>query len=238
MEREFRGVWIPAPVWLDQRLTLVEKALLAEIDSFSGNGKTFHKSNDTIQVEYGISKNTIARALRKLEALQYINVTFNGRVRHCSVRLGCIPKTGKADSPNWEGSLPKMERQSPQNGDAASPNIPATNTIENTVDKTVKTSKARPKGLEEVLEAFRLSGSSDDEASAFFDYYEANGWTQGRNKKIKDWKAAARGWMRRTKQFKTNDRSRKGTSGAGPTDGSLIEQHLRRLANGSGGGMA
>ena len=41
MERNFKGVWIAAEIWLDKDLTLVEKALLAEIDSFTGNGKSF-----------------------------------------------------------------------------------------------------------------------------------------------------------------------------------------------------
>ena len=66
MERNFKGVWIAAEIWLDKDLTLVEKALLAEIDSFTGNGRSFMKSNDTIQDEYGISRNTIGRSLRKL----------------------------------------------------------------------------------------------------------------------------------------------------------------------------
>jgi len=48
-EREFLGIWIPAEVWLDQRLTMTEKAFMAEVESFSKNGKTFHKSNDTIR---------------------------------------------------------------------------------------------------------------------------------------------------------------------------------------------
>jgi hypothetical protein len=65
---------------------------------------------------------------------------------------------------------------------------------------------------------------------AFFDYYEANGWTQGRNKPIKDWKAAARGWIRRSQQFKRNEKS----TNRGVADGSLIEAHLRKLANDSG----
>jgi hypothetical protein len=52
MDRTFKGVWIAAEIWLDKDLTLVEKALLAEIDSFTGNGKSFMKSNDTIQSEY------------------------------------------------------------------------------------------------------------------------------------------------------------------------------------------
>ncbi len=222
MEREFRGVWIPAEVWLDKRLTLVERALLAEIDSFSGAGKTFHKCNDTIQTEYGISRNTISRALRKLEALRFIEVSFNGRVRHCSTRAG---------------SIPKMGRQSPQNGEAASPNDTSTNKEERTKNNTMKKRGARPHGLEEVVEAFTSVQASEDDAMAFWDYYEANGWTQGRGKPIKDWKAAARGWIRRTGQFKTNERTRKGTTTNGPTDGSLIEQHLRRLSDGPGGGM-
>ncbi len=157
MEREFRGVWIPAEVWLDKRLTLVERALLAEIDSFSGAGKTFHKCNDTIQTEYGISRNTISRALRKLEALDFIEVNFNGRVRHCSTRAG---------------SIPKMGRQSPQNGEAASPNDTSTNKIERTKNNTMKKRGARPHGLEEVVEAFKAVQASEDDAMAFWDYYE------------------------------------------------------------------
>ena len=222
-ERQFCGVWISADVWLDKRLSLVEKALLAEVESFTGNGKTFHKSNDTIQTEYGISKNTIARALRKLEHLEFVDIQFNGRVRHVSLR---------------EGRLPKMGRQTMQNGEAASPNVVATNTTKKTRNNTTKESKARPVDLEEVVKAFTEVGSAEDDAMHFYDYYSANGWTQGRGKPIKDWKAAARGWIRRSSQYKKNERTRKGTSTAGPTDGSLIEQHLRRLADGPGGGMA
>ena len=219
MEREFKGVWIPAEIWLDARLTLVERALLAEIDSFTGNGKSFHKSNDTIQEEYGISRNTIGRSLQKLQKLGFVDVTFNGRVRNVTTRAG---------------SIPKMGRQSPQIGEAASPNDTSTNTIERTVDNTSKKRGARPKGLEEVLESFKEVGAEESEALAFFDYYEANGWTQGRNKPIKDWKAAARGWIRRSHQYKKNERQ---NQRSGPADGSLIAEHLRRLADESGQGM-
>ena len=81
MEREFKGVWIPKEVWLNQDLSLVEKALLAEIDSFSGEGKAFYKSNETIQEEYKISRPTISKALKKLEGMGFIKVEFDGRKR-------------------------------------------------------------------------------------------------------------------------------------------------------------
>lgn len=36
----------------------------------------------------------------------------------------------------------------------------------------------------------------------FLDYYEANGWVIGRNKPMKDWKAAMRNWDRRQVEWK------------------------------------
>jgi DNA-binding MarR family transcriptional regulator len=224
MERNFKGVWIPSEIWLDARLTLVEKALYAEIDSFSGNDRTFHKSNDTIQSEYGVSRPTISKAIKNLESLGFIEATFDGRVRHLTVQ---------ADRKIFTGSRKESFGQQEKNLRAEGKNSTSTNTIEKTDKNTSKKRGARPRDLDEVLESFKEVGAEESEALAFFDYYEANGWTQGRNKPIKDWKAAARGWIRRSTQFKKNDTKR-----LGPSDGSLIAEHLRRLANESGEGMA
>ena len=112
-------------------------------------------------------------------------------------------------------------------------NSTSTNTIERTVENTSKKRGARTRDLEEVIGAFKEVGAEESDAMAFFDYYEANGWTQGKNKPIKDWKAAARGWIRRTPQFKNN-----ATKRSGPSDGSLIADHLRRLAAQSGESLA
>lgn len=229
MDRQFKGVWIPAEVWLDNRLTLVEKALLAEIDSFTGNGKTFHKSNETIQTEYGISRPTISKSIKKLEALGYIEAFFDGRMRHLKIQ---------ADRKIFTGRRKESYGQTESNLPAEGKNATATSTVQRTKNNTTKKRGARPLNLEEVVEAFTSVQASQDDAMAFWDYYEANGWTQGRGKPIKDWKAAARGWIRRTEQFGKNERTRKGSTTAGPSDGSLIEQHLRRLADGPGGGMA
>ena len=32
-ERDFKGVWIPKEVWLDERLSMLDKGIFAEIDS-------------------------------------------------------------------------------------------------------------------------------------------------------------------------------------------------------------
>ena len=225
MEREFKGVWIPAELLLDARLTLVEKALYAEIDAFSGNGKTFHKANETIQLEYGVSRPTISKAIKKLTDFGFIEAAFDGRTRHLTVQ---------ADRKIFTGRGKESFGQQEKNLRAEGKNSTSTNTVERTVDNTSKKRGARPKDLEEVLESFKEVGAEESEALAFFDYYEANGWTQGRNKPIKDWKAAARGWIRRSHQFKKNDRQ---NQRSGPADGSLIAEHLRRLADESGQGM-
>ena len=229
MERNFKGVWIPAEIWLDRGLTLVEKAMLAEIDSFTGSGRSFMKSNETIQDEYGISRNTIGRSLRKLADRGLVHVTFNGRVR-------CITTCA--------GSIPKMGRQSPQNGEAASPNDTYTNTRERTKNNTSKresvilpfdskefeeawdvwiterrergTKKYTQRGEQAALHKLQNDSQRDEAtAIAIINQSIANGW-QG--------------------LFPLKNQKNE-TKRLGPSDGSLIAEHLRRLAADSGEGM-
>ena len=57
------------------------------------------------------------------------------------------------------------------------------------------------------MEIFELAGSSRDEGEKYWNYYESNGWKAGRNQ-MKDWKAAARNWIKRSHEF-TNNRKQK-----------------------------
>lgn len=49
--------------------------------------------------------------------------------------------------------------------------------------------------FEQIAEYCRERGNNVD-PQRFFDYYEANGWTQGKGKPIKNWQAAVRTWER------------------------------------------
>lgn len=53
---------------------------------------------------------------------------------------------------------------------------------------------------EQVNAYFKDIGMSEDEASRFYDYNQTRGWKAGKNP-IKDWKAAARTWKSRQKDF-------------------------------------
>lgn len=57
-----------------------------------------------------------------------------------------------------------------------------------------------PPSLEEVIEFFKIQKFVMEEAEPFFLYYQANGWHVGKAK-MKNWQAAAKNWMLRSKKF-------------------------------------
>ena len=72
-------------------------------------------------------------------------------------------------------------------------------------EKAIKQgSKARP-GCVEVVRAYCIERENSVDPEAFFDFYEANGWRQGKGKAIKDWQAAVRTWE---KNGRTNGQSK------------------------------
>lgn len=75
---------------------------------------------------------------------------------------------------------------------------PAGTDITRTTRKTRKTniySHFVPPTVEEV-NAYCHERNNGIDASEFVDFYTANGWTQGKGKPIKDWKACVRTWER------------------------------------------
>jgi len=79
MERQFKGVWIPSGIWLNQDLAPIDKCILAEVDSFSGNGRYYFKSNGTMSEEIGVSIATIKRSVKKLMQMGLIEVEGGSR---------------------------------------------------------------------------------------------------------------------------------------------------------------
>jgi len=87
MNRDFKGVWIPANIWLNERLSAIDKVLLAEIDSLSSTEDGCYASNGYFAKFCGCSVPTITRSIKKLIDLGLIQVVeFDGRHR----RLTCV----------------------------------------------------------------------------------------------------------------------------------------------------
>jgi hypothetical protein len=66
-QRAFKGVWIPADIWLNENLSLQEKAVLAEIDSFCSRYEGCYASNDHFAKFIGVSTRRIRDILKSLE---------------------------------------------------------------------------------------------------------------------------------------------------------------------------
>ena len=86
--RDFKGVWIPKEVWLDDRLSAVEKIILVEIDSLDSTERGCWASNQHIAKFCQVSERTVSSAISKLKDLGYIYVqSFDGRQRELKSRF-------------------------------------------------------------------------------------------------------------------------------------------------------
>lgn len=70
-QRDFKGIWIPAEIWLDIDLTLQEKVFLAEIDSLDGEDGCY-ASNDYFADFFQLSKKRVSVVINNLVKKKYI----------------------------------------------------------------------------------------------------------------------------------------------------------------------
>lgn len=174
-ERDFKGIWIPKAVWLDERLTALEKVILMEIDSLDTTERGCFASNKHIADFCQCSETKVSKAIAKLVDLGYVKVkTFDGRLREL------------------QSSLVKSARQPCKKDEAASQKVQDSNTDRKTVRKTDSYSVFKPPTVDEVR-AYCLERKNDVDPQRFVDYYQARGWMIGKSR-MKDWKAAVRTW--------------------------------------------
>ena len=83
--RDFKGIWIPKEIWLNDKLNLIEKCLLAEIDSLDGEDNCY-ASNLYFSKLFKIKEQNISKYISRLKKLGFIKqIGFDGRKR----RLKC-----------------------------------------------------------------------------------------------------------------------------------------------------
>lgn len=145
-ERDFKGVWIPREVWLDNRLNMLEKGILTEIDSLDMGENGCYASNKHIADFCQCSETKVSTAISKLIELDYIYVkSFDGRQRILKSRLS------------------NFERQNFKNSKAESQSLKESNTYKKTPNKTVK--KERKKDISG-YDAILSESSLDEEVKA------------------------------------------------------------------------
>lgn len=189
MNRDFKGVWIPKEVWLDERLSMLDKGILAEIDSLDNGDAGCFASNEHLAEFCQCSLTKVSTSISKLIELGYLTVaSFDGRKRFL------------------KSSLSKSERQTFKNCKADFQILKDSNTYSNPSIKTIKNNSRKrgtfkPPTLEEVAAYAREKGWTQSEFSAegFVDFYGSKDWMIGKNK-MTDWRKAASGWVTRYRQ--------------------------------------
>ena len=109
--RDFKGVWIPKEIWLNEELTLIEKVIFVEIDSLD-NENHCTAGNDYLATFCNCSERKVSETIKKLAELGYIEImSFDGRHRKIRVvksaeetRKICEAATKKVQSNNIDNN--------------------------------------------------------------------------------------------------------------------------------------
>ena len=92
-QRAFKGVWIPAEIWLNEDLSLQEKALLADIDSFCSCYESCYASNEHFAKFIGVSTRRIKDIIKGLEDKKLIEreIVYKQGTKEIQKRLLRLP---------------------------------------------------------------------------------------------------------------------------------------------------
>lgn len=83
MDRAFKGVWVPKEIWLDRELTLLDKAIMIEIDSLDRSDVGCWASNEHFASMFGCTSRKVSDSVSKLIKCGYVRVIgYDGRKRY------------------------------------------------------------------------------------------------------------------------------------------------------------
>lgn len=147
--RDFKGVWIPKEIWLDERLNATEKIIFVEIDSLDSTERGCWASNDYIAAFCQCSARTVSAAISKLTKLGYIYVqSFDGRQRELKSKYTPAPiprKNCEAATHEQQNSLANVANQHSKNCEADAQNMRESNTFTNTTTNTMNNTEEKKK---------------------------------------------------------------------------------------------
>lgn len=183
---------LTAEVRYDKELTPNAKLLYSEITCLTNkNGKCW-ASNNYFAALYEVSPITISRWINELAKKGYINISMQylPNSKQIEKRIIGINKNDNTYKQNSLGGINKIVK-----GGINKIVKDNTTSINNTSNNNIE---GKPSSLDEVNNYFLQKNFDLSEAINFFEYYENNGWKQGKNK-MKKWKLAANRWMRNYK---------------------------------------
>lgn len=181
---------IPAEVRYNPNINANEKLLYGEISALSNKYGYCIATNEYFSSLYNVSTRTITDWIKALEDMTYLSSEIEVK-RYDD---GTIKKIRKLYINHIENSQHDHIEVSRNNHIEENFSYNNTSNINNINKKEIyKEKRFKKPTLEEVKKYCEERGNNIN-AEVFIDFYEANGWVQGKNKPLKDWKAAIRTW--------------------------------------------
>lgn len=198
-QRNFKGVWIPKEIWINDKISLLEKVILVEIDSLEDEEKGCYASNKYFADFFKLSNGRISQIITSLKEKGYIEINyiyFGKEIKERQIRIKRPPYPDVFNKLNTylendDRGIKKIKEGYLENAKENNTNI--NNTSINNINNNICPKFKKPT-LEEISKYCNERNNNVD-PQYFLDYYESNGWKVGRNS-MKDWKAAIRTWER------------------------------------------
>ena len=196
---------------LRSSLTPLTKLVGMGLAMYYRDGEACFPSITTLQMELGVSRPTIVKAIGELEKNGFIEIQ-RGVIAKLSITSNCYLFCGvdKTDGKNTGKSDGKINGKINGKSDGK-PDLPEEDNKYNTgiSEEDIQTSSRcsdvgtdalHPQGkfkkpTPEEVEAYCRERENGVDAERFWNFYEAKGWKVGKNP-MKDWRAAVRTWER------------------------------------------
>ena len=173
---------IPANVRYDNDLRANEKLLYGEITALAQKTGECWANNKYFSELYEVQPNAIATWIRHLKEKEYILVDYEYSGREIAkriIKIGGIQKDNTSYSKRYKGGIQKGEENN--------------TSINNTSKKEINKERFKKPSLEDIKE-YCLQRNNNVDAQKFFDYYEANNWSDSKGNKVKSWKQKVITW--------------------------------------------
>jgi hypothetical protein len=146
--------------------------------------------------ECGMNAGTFYKCIKKLEEIGNITIKSDNKKSIISI----------VNYSSYQGDIIDEWQQRNNKGTTKEQQSNTDKEYKNKRSKeyTYTSEKSRPKSILEAKEYFLTIDGKNEDASAWFDYFESNGWKIAGKAPMKDWKASARTWMRNKGKFNGN----------------------------------
>ena len=129
-ERKFKGVWIPAEMWLDRSLSITEKVMLVEIDSLDAGPRGCYASNAHFAEFFGLSVSRVSEIINGLARMGLIaieQVSDGKRVIERRIKMVNVPLR-KTEDPFGKHDAPLRKTEGPPSENTKGSNTSLSNT--------------------------------------------------------------------------------------------------------------